>query len=384
MTAVDDTSKASGEVRFEQPSADTLQLSFAGSWRLQDQRPAAAGFEEQLGSRAGLRRIAFVTTQLGDWDSALVTYLARVVSQCRERNIEVDASGLPEGAQRLLKLAFAVPPRKDTGKHGEEPPTVTRIGMTVLELWRGMPEMVRFIGEATQSLARFFTGRAQYRRSDLLLVIQDAGPSALPIVSIISFLVGLIVAYMGAVQLAQFGAQIYIADLVAIGMVREMGALMTGIIMAGRTGAAFAAQLGTMQVNEEIDAFKTMGIAPMDFLVLPRMLALVLMMPLLTLYSGIVGILAGLSVAIMVFDITLFEYYQQTVRALDLRQFAVGVSKGTVYGILIAIAGCLRGMQCGRSAQAVGQATTSAVVTSIVFIVVAASVMTILYQQLGI
>jgi len=384
MTAVDETSKASGEVRFEQPSPGTLQLNFAGSWRLQDQRPAAAGCEEQFASSAGLRRVAFVTTQLGDWDSALVTYLARVVTQCREHDIEVDASGLPEGARRLLELAFAVPPKKDTGKHGEQPPTVTRIGMTVLELWRGMPEMIRFIGEATQSLGRFLTGGAQYRLSDLLLVIQEAGPNALPIVSIISFLVGLIVAYMGAVQLAQFGAQIYIADLVAIGMVREMGALMTGIIMAGRTGAAFAAQLGTMQVNEEIDAFKTMGIAPMDFLVLPRMLALILMMPLLTLYAGIVGMLAGLAVAVAVFDISLFEYYQQTVRALDLRQFAVGISKGTVYGILIAIAGCLRGMQCGRSAQAVGQATTSAVVTSIVFIVVAASVMTILYQQLGI
>jgi phospholipid/cholesterol/gamma-HCH transport system permease protein len=384
MTAVDDTTKAHGEVRFEQRSPDTLELNFAGSWRLQDQRPPAAGFEAQLGSSAGRKRVAFVTTQLDDWDSALVTYLARVVTLCRERNIEVDASGLPEGARRLLELAFAVPPKKDTGKHGEEPPTVTRIGLTVLDLWRGMPEMIRFIGEATQSLGRFLTGRAQYRLSDLLLVIQEAGPNALPIVSIISFLVGLIVAYMGAVQLAQFGAQIYIADLVAIGMVREMGALMTGIIMAGRTGAAFAAQLGTMQVNEEIDAFKTMGIAPMDFLVLPRMLALILMMPLLTLYSGIVGMLAGLTVAVGVFDISVFEYYQETVRALDLRQFAVGISKGTVYGILIAIAGCLRGIQCGRSAQAVGQATTSAVVTSIVFIVIAASVLTILFQQLGI
>ncbi len=376
--------RASGEVRFERPALDALRLVFVGSWRLQDQRPPATGFDDQLASETSLKRVAFVTTELADWDSALVTYLARVVTRCRESNVEVDSSGLPEGARRLLQLAFAVPAKKDTGRHGEEPATVTRIGMTVLELWRGIPDMIRFIGEATQSLGRFFTGRAQYRLSDLLLVIQEAGPSALPIVSIISFLVGLIVAYMGAVQLAQFGAQIYIADLVAIGMVREMGALMTGIIMAGRTGAAFAAQLGTMQVNEEIDAFKTMGIAPMDFLVLPRMLALVLMMPLLTLYAGIVGMLAGLAVAVAVFDISLFEYYQQTVRALDLRQFAVGISKGTVYGILIAIAGCVRGMQCGRSAQAVGQATTSAVVTSIVFIVVAASVMTILYQQLGI
>ena len=189
---------------------------------------------------------------------------------------------------------------------------------------------------------------------------------------------------MGAVQLAQFGAQIYIANLVGLGMTREMGALMTGIIMAGRTGAAFAAQLGTMQVNEEIDAFRTLGFNPVDFLVLPRMLALVLVMPAMVLYSDIVGITAGMFVSVTVFDIGTFEYYQQTVRSMQWSHIWVGVIKGTVYGMLIAFAGCLRGMQCGRSAQAVGEATTSAVVTGILFIVIAASLLTILFQQLGI
>jgi phospholipid/cholesterol/gamma-HCH transport system permease protein len=150
---------------------------------------------------------------------------------------------------------------------------------------------------------------------------------------------------------------------VAIGMVREVGALMTGIIIAGRTGAAFAAQLGTMQVNEEIDAFKTLGISPVDFLVLPRMLALMLMVPLLTLYSGFVGMLAGLLVSTSIFDISFFEYYNETLRALELKHFWVGLSKGSVYGAMVAFAGCLRGMQCGRSAEAVGEAATSAVVT---------------------
>ena len=379
-----DQSPAPGEVRIERASPEVLQLSFTGSWRLQDRRPTVGEFERRLKADDGIQTVRCLAEGLDAWDSALVTYLARVVTLGRARSLEVDTAGMPEGVRRLLALAFAVPRKEDTGKHGELPSTLARIGQTTLELWRGVPETLHFIGEATLSLGRFFTGRAQYRRSDLLLIIQETGPSALPIVSIISFLVGLIVAYMGAVQLAQFGAQIYIADLVAIGMVREMGGLMTGIIMAGRTGATFAAQLGTMQVNEEIDAFKTLGIRPMDFLVLPRMLALMLMMPLLTLYSGVVGVLAGLTVAVGVFDIGVFEYFQETVSALDLRQFAVGISKGTVYGILIAVAGCLRGMQCGRSAQAVGEATTSAVVTSIVFIVVAASVLTILFQQLGI
>jgi len=214
--------------------------------------------------------------------------------------------------------------------------------------------------------------------------VQEVGPQALRIVSLISFLVGLILAYMGAIQLSQFGAQIFVADLVAIGMVREIGALMTGIIVAGRTGAAFAAQLGTMQVNEEIDAFKTLGISPMDFLVLPRLLALVLMIPLLTIYSGAIGILAGLIIGNVVFDIGIFEYYYQTIRALNFNQFAVGIVKGTVYGILVAYAGCLRGIQCGRSAQAVGQAATSAVVTGILLIVIFASLLTVLFHNLGI
>ena len=243
---------------------------------------------------------------------------------------------------------------------------------------------MQFLGEAALAFIQFTKGKAQYKRSDLFYIIQDVGPNALPIVTLISFLVGLILAYMGAVQLQQFGAQIFIADLVGIGMVREMAGLMTGIIIAGRSGAAFAAQLGTMQVNEEIDALKTLGISPIEYLVLPRMLALILMVPLLTLYGSIVGMLAGMVIAVTAFDVTAFEYYNQTLRALDMRQVLVGLSKASVYGILIAYSGCLRGMQCGRSASAVGEATTSAVVTSIVLIVVAASILTIVFQALGI
>jgi phospholipid/cholesterol/gamma-HCH transport system permease protein len=159
---------------------------------------------------------------------------------------------------------------------------------------------------------------------------------------------------------------------------------MTAVIIAGRTGAAYAAEIGTMQVNEEIDALRTLGISPIEFLVLPRLLTLVIMVPLLTLYADLVGILAGMTVAITIFDISAFEYYVQTLRIMDMSNLLVGLSKALVYGVCIAIAGCLRGIQCGRSAAAVGQATTSAVVTSIVYIVVTASLLTILYQELGI
>jgi len=350
---------------------------------MRDRLPSADEVEKQLEESAGIHRVVFVSSDISAWDSGLINFLRNVVRICNSRNIEADTGRLPEGARSLLKLAFAVPERA-TGRHVEPPSILRHLGQVALDLIHGAPAMVRFIGEVTLSVGRLLRGRAQYRGSDLALTIQETGPQALPIVSLISFLVGLILAYMGAVQLAQFGAQIYIADLVGIGMAREIGALMTGIILAGRTGAAFAAQLGTMQVNEEIDAYRTLGISPIDFLVLPRMLALILMAPLLTLYASLVGMVAGMLVAVLAFNVDMNEYYQQTLSALTMQHFLVGLSKGVVYGTLIAIAGCLRGMQCGRSASAVGEATTSAVVTAIVFIVISASLMTIMYQKLGI
>jgi phospholipid/cholesterol/gamma-HCH transport system permease protein len=298
--------------------------------------------------------------------------------------LPVNTDGLPGGIRKLLDLAASSPETRAASRHDISENLLSQIGNTTIDLAAGVPNALRFLGESVKSIIRLTRRRAQYNGADLFFIIQQVGPQALPIVSLISFLVGLILAYMGALQLERFGAQIYVADLVGIAMVREVGALMTAIIMAGRTGAAYAAELGTMQVNEEIDAFKTLGISPMDYLVMPRLLALVLMMPLLSLYAGLVGILAGIVVSVTVFDLSVYEYYQQTLRALSMTHFTVGIMKGTLYGILIALAGCLRGMQCGRSAQAVGQATTSAVVTSIISIVIAASLTTIILQQLGI
>ncbi len=374
----------SGQFSLLFPSPDNLHVVIAGSWLLTGSLPSSDEITRQLQTRDDISRISFDSSGVTGWDSGLLTFLARVYQLANKYGVHVDAAGLPDGARRMMDLATAVPPKADTGKHGEKLPLVEHIGEKALTMWRAAPEMLHFLGEVTLSFGRLFRGKAQFRRSDLMLMIEDTGPHALPIVSLISFLTGMIFAYMGAVQLAQFGAQIYIANLVSLGMTREIGALMTGIIMAGRTGAAYAAQLGTMQVNEEIDAFRTMGFNPIDFLVLPRILALFLMMPLLVLYAGIVGITAGMFVAVTVFDISTFEYYQQTVRSMSWAHIWVGVIKGTVYGVLIAFAGCLRGMQCGRSAQAVGEATTSAVVTSILFIVIAASLLTILFQELGI
>jgi phospholipid/cholesterol/gamma-HCH transport system permease protein len=383
MSAQDNTIQDAA-LAFDNTDAVTLNISLSGSWRLQDTLPSVDPLIEQLATNSRVERITFSSDGITNWDSGLLVFLSRLASHCKESGLQFQTDGLPAGVRKLLDLASSAPEHRDTSPGRTKENLLSQIGNTTINFVEGIPDALRFLGASIKSLGRLFTGRAQYSKSDLFYTIQQVGPNALPIVSLISFLVGLILAYMGALQLERFGAQIYVADLVGIAMVREVGALMTAIIMAGRTGAAYAAELGTMQVNEEIDAYKTLGISPMDYLVMPRLLALVFTIPLLTLYAGLVGIVAGMIVGVTVFDLSVYEYYQQTLRALSFKHFVVGMMKGTLYGVLIALSGCLRGMQCGRSAQAVGIATTSSVVTSIVSIVIAASVTTIILQELGI
>lgn len=371
-------------LQFRFADDDTLEIVLLSDWRLSDGITSTESVEQQLATRPGIRKIRIADNQVKYWDTSLPVFITRLSAYCEKSGLALDTNGVPDGVQQLLDMAKVVPAAKVGDKSISSPGIFEQIGIMTLKMIQGLPYNLRFIGEIILSFGRLFRGQAQFRPNDLLLIIQQVGPNALPIVSLVSFLVGLILAYMGAAQLERVGVQIYIADLVAIAMVREIGALMTGIIMAGRTGAAFAAELGTMQVNEEIDAYKTLGISTIDFLVMPRVFALILMIPLLTLYSGLVGTLAGMVVGITVFDITVFEYWQQTLRALELKQFWVGIGKGAVYGVVVAVAGCLRGIQCGRSAQAVGEATTSAVVTSIIYIVITASAMTIVLYKLDI
>jgi phospholipid/cholesterol/gamma-HCH transport system permease protein len=292
--------------------------------------------------------------------------------------------GLPEGVKRLLHLASVVPEQKGVSQKKHRNSFLYMVGQSAVLFGTSTVQMLSFIGAATLSFLNFLMGKARFRRIDLLLFIENCGADSLPIITLISVLVGLILAFVGAVQLKLFGAQIYVANLVAIAMAREMGALMTGIIMAGRIGAAYAAQLGTMQVNEEIDALTTLGISPMEFLVLPRLLALVLMMPLLTLYSDLLGIIGGAIVGVGMMDITWVQYLTQTQATLDLTNISMGIAKAGIYAIIIALSGCMRGMQSGRSAAAVGEATTSAVVTAIVGIIVTDGIFAVLCDALGI
>jgi phospholipid/cholesterol/gamma-HCH transport system permease protein len=372
------------ELSFEKTAEDTLLVRLKGSWTIDQQLPSVKEIGRQVESDAAIKQIAFDTAALSDWDSGLLSFLTKIITDSSAKNITVNQEGLSEGIQKLLKLAFAVPERKGARKEAVREPLLDRIGASTIEVGQASVDTLGFIGEAFLALLKFFVGKARFQRSELMLTIQQCGVQALPIVSLISVLVGLIFAFIGAVQLMMFGAQIFVADLVAIAMTRVMGAVMVGVIMAGRTGAAFAAQIGTMQVNEEIDALQTLGISPMEFLVLPRMLALILMMPLLVVYADLMGILGGFIVGVGMLDITVKQYINQTINAMNLYHFFIGIVHALVFGVLVALAGCLRGIQCGRSASAVGQATTSAVVTSIVAIVLATAVITVVCNLLGI
>jgi phospholipid/cholesterol/gamma-HCH transport system permease protein len=363
--------QAESPLQLSRPDERTLLVRLAGSWTVHGALPGSAEVERAMDTSPRPERVTFDAARLGRWDSGLLTFLLAVREAALARKVSFDPAGLPEGVRSLIRLASAVPERSEARREVDRPSFLARVGIGWTSFTRSAGDALAFIGEATLSLLRLFTGHAQFRRGDLVLIIQQVGAEALPIVALISVLVGLILAFVGSIQLQMFGAQVYVANLVAIGMTREMGAMMTGIIMAGRTGAAFAAQLGTMQVNEEIDALKTLGVEPTDFLVLPRMVALILMMPLLCVYADVLGIFGGFLVGVGMLDISPVQYWNQTLAWLRPGGVLLGIGKSAVFGVIIAISGCLRGMQCGRSAAAVGSAATSSVVTAIVWIIVA-------------
>jgi phospholipid/cholesterol/gamma-HCH transport system permease protein len=282
-----------------------------------------------------------------------------------------------------MELALAVPEEIEAGKKAKPPTDIRKLGKKALKIWGSILTLAEFIGLSMLSVGRLLTGRARLRGRDFWMILQECGPQALPIVTLISFLIGLILAFVGNVQLASFGASLYVADLVGIAMVREMGVVMTAIILSGRTGAAFAAHLGSMKANEEIDALKTFGFDPFDFLVLPRILALVLMMPLLTIYANVVGILGGMLVGSAV-GIPPVLYWNETLTAVDLTTASLGVFKSVFFGAAIAISGCLQGMHAGNSSAAVGQATTRAVVAAITAVIVLDSAFAAIFTVLGI
>jgi phospholipid/cholesterol/gamma-HCH transport system permease protein len=358
-----------------------LIIVLAGRWLLGEAAPDPGAIGRELEERAP-SYVAFDATAIEVWDSRLVAYVEKVIEQSRARGVRVDRSGLPAGVLRLLELAEAPSMRAPASP----PPRWwgTRAAAGVMQYLRRLVDALRFVGEVAASIGRFLVRRARIRASDVWLQMLTSGAKAVFIVSLVSFLVGLILAFMGAVQLQDFGATIYIADLVGIAIVRELGAIMAAIVVAGRTGAAFAAEIGTMRVTEEIDALSTLGISSFDFLVLPRILALAVMLPVLTIFADVIGVLGGAAMGIFVMDIGARAYYDQTVAALAPADVIGGIVKASVYGVLIAAAGCFEGLRCRRTAAGVGRATTAAVVDGIVLVIGASGVFAVLFYVLGI
>lgn len=384
MTNEHGSGTAPGTMVFSRPDPGTIMIHLRGSWTIGQDLPSAREVMDYAATRPGTSRIVFDHAKLSGWDSGLLTFLVSLQNSCAPAGCDIDISGLPPGVVRLLSLARefreleGLPDRKTTE------PFLASVGTLAVGWGRYFTGVLGFVGDCFVALVRLFRGRARFRRSDLGLLLYECGPQALPIVSLISVLVGLILAFVGVVQLRMFGAQIYIANLVGIAMSREMGAMMTAIIMMGRTGAAYATQLGTMEVNEEIDALKTLGLSPMEFLVMPRMIALVIMMPLLTVYADLVGIVGGAMVGVGMFDLSAAQYWEQTQRALNLNHFTIGIAKSVVFAVLIAASGCFHGMHSDRSASAVGYAATRAVVVGIVLIVVTDGIFAVITSTLGI
>jgi phospholipid/cholesterol/gamma-HCH transport system permease protein len=372
------TSAAGLEVRRE---AGAVRVRLSGRWTLSAGLPSVDAVARELEVAPPGARVVFEPSGLEAWDSALVSFVFSATALAAARGAAVDTSALPEGARRLLELSLAVPARV-LPQEAKDDALTARVGEVAQRAWRTAGDALDFLGETVLALGALLRGRARFRHVDLMHAFESAGVGALGIVALINFLIGAVLAFVGAVQLQQFGASIYVANLVAIGVTRELGALMTGIVMAGRTGASFAAVLGTMTVNEEVDALRTMGLKPVEFLVLPRVLATSLMLPALVAYADILGILGGTFVGVAMLDLGAVEYLRATQSSLALRHVVIGLVKSVAFGAVVALTGCYYGIRCGRSAAAVGEATTRAVVMGIVLVVVVDAVFTVLLHLL--
>jgi phospholipid/cholesterol/gamma-HCH transport system permease protein len=371
------------KLAFDYSIPGTLSLTISGDWQIISGPPSLDTVILQLHTHPDISRITFTSVGLKAWDSALAAFLLKLIRECERKKISVVPEGLPQGVHKLLSLAQVVRERDEAGRKNPEP-FLAAIGNSGIQIKDEIYSLLDFLGDLIVSFVRLVRGRAFMRRDDFFAIVQACGAEAFGLVSLISVLVGLILAFVGAMQLKMFGAQIFVADIVGIAMVRVMGAIMTGIIMTGRTGASFAAELGIMQTNEEIDALRTLGISPVEFLVMPRVLALVLMMPLLTLYANLMGIFGGYLIGVGMLGLNPVEYLSRTQAAVGINNLKVGLLHSVVFGVIIAISGCFRGMQCGRSAAAVGESTTSAVVTGITSIVIATAIITYICQLLGV
>lgn len=363
-----------------------LEIHLSGDWAHDSEFPDT--LEDDLAKifqeHNDIQSLTVSMQQVTAWNSALLTAMTGLTELCENYQVGFDMSQLPLEMARLIQLSITAPIRKVKPHVPPDTRFLHNVGSNTIDAVREVGHVLSFLKIVSKSLIKMLRGEATYRSSDTWLIMQQTGAEALPIVSLLNFLVGAILGYIGALQLEKFGAEIFIGDMVGVAITREIAAIITAIIMAGRTGSAFAAQLGTMKVNEEIDALRSMGISPIEFLVLPRMIGMMLMMPLLAIYANIMGIFGGALVAFVALNISLQEYIEVVIKSVGLNDVAAGLFMSIVFGGIVAVVGCQKGMSCGRTAEAIGIATTSAVVSATVIIFVAAAILTVIYSVLGI
>ncbi len=335
---------------------------------------------------AGTRRVRFDLSGLEAIDSAGGWLISRTQGALKAAGMDVAIEGAGPAQTALLEkvLAAGVPPPTMPVRHQHLLDLLASIGAALFAFFRQARDLMAFFGAVTIGFFRMIVQPRRVRFTAFIAHVQQTGLSATPIVGLISFLIGIVLAYQGADQLRRFGAQIFTVNLVGVSVLREMGILLTSIIVAGRTGSAFTAQIGTMQVNEEIDAMRTLGLDPLDVLVLPRVLALMVALPLLAFYSDIMALLGGGLAAVTLLGMTPSQFLTQLNHAVTLTHFLVGISKAPVFAALIAMVGCFEGMRVSGSAESVGRITTQSVVESLFLVIVFDAAFSIMFSALHI
>ena len=358
-----------------------VEIRVGADWEKTDPLPSLEVVLSGIREISGPEKLTFSFDDSDHRDRRLIPFLLDIIRVARERHLETDLENLPESVRKLLQIALAVDSHDPPPKTSSNP--ISGIGRQAFRAICESRGFLEFMGELVYTFGRFLTGKARFRQRDFWSILQACGVDALPIVSLIAVMVGVILGFVGAVQLQKFGATIYMIDLVGLAMAREMGAVMTGVILSGRTGAAFAAHIGTMNVNQEIDALETLGISAMEFLVLPRTIALVLMMPLLTLYANFLGWFGAFIVAIPM-NISPAEFWIQLAEAVSLVNIGLGIIKSFFFGLIVAASGCYYGLDSGRSSAAVGEAATRAVVAGITWIIIFDAVFAFTFEIIGV
>jgi len=359
----------------------TLEIVLAGAFTIHEGNEPYA-FARKLLSASSCKRLRIDLRSVEHVDSSWIAFYAALREDCRQRNLPLELVGDHPSIQGLLELLDLDALRADASgtPRRSSPGFFVRVGEQTLEVLRQMRFVLVFVGETVLSLLAVLRHPKRLRFGDLMTALQRNGVNALPIITLINFLVGVVLAFQAAIQLSQFGANIYVANLVGIAQTREFGPMITAIILAGRSGSAFAAEIGSMKINEEVDALTTMGLDPVRFLVLPKMIAMLIALPVLACYADFLGILGGLVVAVTGLDLTVQGYLIQTQKAVSLFDVISGIVKSFAFAFIVSGIGCLRGFQTRGGADSVGQAATSAVVTGIFLIILADAIFTVIFQ----